>query len=98
MKCWKKIGYVLGGCLLGSYGAKLLGSKDAKNAYTHVTAAVFRMKDAVIKDYTILRENVDDIAAAANDINEERLRAEEARKIEDAKALLAASEARSDEV
>lgn len=89
---WKKIGLFAGGALLGSYGVKILTSKDAKKCYTHVTAAVFRMKDEVMKDVTTIRENAEDIAAEARDINEERARAEEAREIENAKNILAQAE------
>ena len=89
MACWHKLGAVAGGFLLGTYGVKILGSKDAKKLYTHCTAAVLRMKDEVVKDYTTIKENAEDIAAAANDINEERRKEEEARVIEDAKAVLA---------
>ena len=86
---WKKIGLFAGGVLMGSYGIKILSSKDAKKAYTHTTAAVLRMKDTVMKDVTTIRENAGDIAAAAKDINEERQRDYDAQMIEDAKAVLA---------
>ena len=43
----------------------------------------------VMKDVTTLRENCEDIAAAAADINEERQRQYDAQMIEDAKAILA---------
>jgi hypothetical protein len=89
---WRKIGLFAGGALLGSYGVKILTSRDAKKLYTHVTAAVFRMKDEVMKDVTTIRENAEDIAAEAKDINEERARAEEAREIENAKNILAQAE------
>ena len=89
---WGKIGLFAGGALLGSYGVKILTSRDAKKLYTHVTAAVFRMKDEVMKDVTTIRENAEDIAAEAKDINEERARAEEAREIENAKNILAQAE------
>lgn len=89
---WNKIAALAGGILLGSYGAKILGSRDAKKAYTHVTAAALRMKDEVMKDVTVLRENAEDIAAAAKDINEDRRRAFDAQRIEDAKAVLAEAE------
>ncbi len=83
------VGLVAGGFLAGTYGVKILGSKDAKKVYTHCTAAVFRMKDEVVKDFTVLKENAEDIGAAAADINEKR-RQEQARKdIEDARILLA---------
>ena len=44
---YKNIALFVGGSLFGSAGVKLLGSKDAKNAYTHAAAAVLRMKDCV---------------------------------------------------
>ncbi len=91
---WNKIGLVAGGFLLGSYGVKLLGSRDAKKAYTHCTAAVLRMKDEVVKDFTTIKENVEDIAAEAQDINEQRRMEYEAQMIEDAKAILADAESR----
>ena len=62
---YKNIALFVGGSLFGSAGIKLLGSNDAKNAYTHAAAAVLRMKDCV-------RENADDILHAAKDINEQR--------------------------
>jgi len=86
---WKKIGLFAGGMLMGSYGVRILTSRDAKCAYTHTTAAVLRMKDTVMKDVTTIRENVEDIAAAAKDINEERQKEYEEQMIEDAKAILA---------
>ena len=86
---WKKIGLFAGGALLGSYGVKILGSRDAKKVYTHTTAAVLRMKDTVMRDVTAIRENAEDIAAAAKDINEERQREYDAQMVEDAKAILA---------
>ena len=61
---YKNIALFVGGSLFGSAGIKLLGSNDAKNAYTHAAAAVLRMKDCVM--------NADDILHAAKDINEQR--------------------------
>jgi len=86
---WNKIGLFAGGMLMGSYGVRILTSRDAKCAYTHTTAAVLRMKDTVMKDVTTIRENAEDIAAAAKDINEERQKEYEEQMIEDAKAILA---------
>ncbi len=86
---WRKIGLFVGGMLTGSYGIKILSSRDAKKAYTYTTAAVLRMKDTVMKDVTTIRENAEDIAAAAKDINEERQRQYDAQLVEDAKAVLA---------
>ncbi len=85
---WKKIGLFAGGILMGSYGVRILTGRDAKKAYTHTTAAVLRMKDAVMKDVTTIRENADDILAAAKDINEEKQREYDAQLVEDAKAVL----------
>ena len=91
---WNKLGCLAGGFLLGSYGIKILASKDAKKAYTHVTAAVLRMKDEVEKDMTTIRENAEDIQAAAKDINEKRRMEYEVQQIEDAKAVLEQAEAK----
>ena len=48
--------------------------------------------DSVMKTATALRENCEDISAAADEINEERLRRKEEKEIADAKALLSARE------
>ena len=89
---WKKLGLLAGGFLMGSYGVKILGSRDAKKFYTHTTAAALRMKDEVMKDITTVRENAGDIAADAKELNEKRRLEDEARIIEDAKAVLAAAQ------
>jgi len=88
---WGKLGILAGGFLLGSYGVKIVSSKDAKKLYTHTTAAVLRMKDEVVKDFTVISENCSDIAASARDINEKRAQEEEAALIENAKASLEAA-------
>ena len=86
---WKNCGLLGAGILLGSYGLRILTSRDA--AYTHGTAAVFRMKDEVLKDVSLIRENCGDIAAEAKELNEKRQAMDEAQQIEDAKAILAAA-------
>lgn len=93
---WGKLGLFVGGALVGSYGVKILSSKTMKAGYTHCTAAVLRMKDQVVKDFTTLKENCGDIAADAKDINEEKAKAEEAKMIQDAKDLLAAKGAEAE--
>ena len=77
---WTKFGWIAGGFLLGTYGVRLLGSRDMKKAYTHTTAAVLRMKDEVVKDFTVIGENCADIGAAAKDINEARAEASQMRR------------------
>ena len=62
---------------------KILTSSDMKKLYTHGTAAVLRMKDEVLKDVSLLRENCDDILADAKEINEQRAKKEEADVIAD---------------
>ena len=44
MSVYTKLACFAGGALFGSFGVKLLSSKDAKKAYVHVTAAGLRMK------------------------------------------------------
>lgn len=69
---WGKVALFAGGMLFGSAGMKILGSKDAKKAYAHTTAAVLRMKDAVMSAVTAVREGADDVLADAKAINEAR--------------------------
>ena len=79
-----KIALFVGGTLFGSYGFKLLGSKDAKKVYTHTTAAVLRYKDQVMRDVESVQENCSDILADAKAINEAKAAEREAAYIEDA--------------
>ena len=73
MKCnWGKIGLFAGGFLFGTAGIKILGSKEAKKAYTHETAAALRAKDDVMKRATVIKENAGDILADAKALNEKR--------------------------
>ena len=48
MKHYVRLACFVGGALFGSVGVKLLASKDAKKAYTHIAAAGLRMKDSVM--------------------------------------------------
>ena len=72
----------VGGVLFGSAGFKLLSSKDAKKAYTHVTAAALRVQESVMETVTSVQENAADILASAKEINEQRAKAEEAASAE----------------
>jgi hypothetical protein len=78
-----KIALFVGGTLFGSAGFKLLGSKDARKVYTHITAAALRCKDQVMRDVETVQENCADILADAKAINEERAAKAEAAFIED---------------
>ena len=78
-----KIALFLGGTLFGSAGFKILGSKDARKVYTHVTAAALRCKDQVMRDVETVQENCSDILADAKAINEARASEAEAKIIED---------------
>ncbi len=71
-KCVRNLAWFAGGALFGSFGVKLLSSQDAKKVYTHVTAAVLRMKDSVMETVTTVQENAADIAASAADLNAQR--------------------------
>ena len=82
----KQIGLFAAGVLFGTAGLKILGSKDAKKAYAHTTAAVLRAKDSVMKAVTAVREGAEDVYADAKDINTAREEAEAAAVIEDAPA------------
>jgi hypothetical protein len=73
----KHTGIFAAGVLFGTAGIRVLSSKDAKNAYTHATAAVLRAKECVMKVATNIQENAEDIYAEAQQINEERTAKEE---------------------
>jgi hypothetical protein len=82
LDCIKKIdkkatGVFAAGVLFGTAGIKILSSKDAKKAYTQVTAAVLRAKECVMKVATSVQENAEDIYAEAQQINEERAAGED---------------------
>ena len=79
----KKLAMFAAGVLFGTAGIKLLSSKDAKKAYTHITAAGLRIKDRVMKTVTTARENVEDIYSDAKAINEQRAEDEAAAVVED---------------
>ena len=72
----------VGGVLFGSAGFKLLSSRDAKKAYTHMTAAALRVQESVMETVTSVQENAADILASAKEINEQRAKAEEATSVE----------------
>jgi hypothetical protein len=88
----KSTGLFAAGVLFGTAGVKVLASKDAKKAYTQVTAAVLRAKECVLKVATNVQENAEDIYAEAQQINEERaaeetvedVEVEESEEVEDA--------------
>ena len=82
-----KIALFVGGTLFGSYGFKLLGSKDARKVYAHTTAAVLRCKDQVMRDVESMQENCSDILADAKAINEAKAAEREAAYIEDAEKV-----------
>ena len=80
---YKKGGIFAAGVLFGTAGIKALSSKDAKNVYTKVTAAVLRAKDCVLDVVSNIQENAQDIYAGAQQINDERAAAEEETKTEE---------------
>lgn len=73
----KKTGIFAAGILFGTAGIKLLCSKDAKKVYTRCTAAALRVKDYVMNTAAVLQENVEDIYAEAQLINEQRAEEED---------------------
>ncbi len=74
------------GLLFGTAGIKILRSRDAKTLYTHVTAAVLRAKDCVMKTADDIRCDCQDIYAGAKNINERRAEEEAAAVIENIEA------------
>ena len=88
----KKVGLFAAGVLFGTAGIKLLGSRDARKAYAHTTAAALRAKEGVMKTVTAVREGAEDVYADAKAINERRAEAEAATVVEDASAENAKAE------
>ena len=82
MKHYVRLACFAGGVLFGSAGVKLLTSKDARKAYTHITAAGLRVKDSVMETATSVQENAADILASAKDINEARAAKEAENQVE----------------
>lgn len=78
-----RIGMFVMGALFGSAGLKLLASKDARKAYTHITAATLRCKKEIMRNVDEVQAACADILADARQINAEREAAEEAHYIED---------------
>ena len=78
-----KIALFLGGTLFGSAGFRLLSSRDAKKVYTHVTAAVLRGKEQLMRDVETVQENCSDILADAKALNEARTDGQSTAFIED---------------
>ena len=72
MKIYSKLACFVGGALFGSVGIKLLSSKDARKAYTHITAAGLRMKDSAMKTVATVQEDAGDVLASGKELNEER--------------------------
>ena len=77
MSVYTKLACFAGGALFGSFGIKLLSSKDAKKAYVHVTAAGLRMKDSVMGTVTT-ELNEDRAAKEAEEATAANLESEEA--------------------
>lgn len=93
MSLWSTVGKVTCGFVLGTAGVEILGSEDAKKCYTHITAAAYRCRDSLMKTYTSIKENCEDIDAAAREINKQRYKEEREKEIADARAILAEAEA-----
>ncbi len=79
---YKKGGIFAAGVLFGTAGIKALSSKDAKNVYTKVTAALLRAKDCVLDVVSNIQENAQDIYAGAQQINDDLAAANEAAEAE----------------
>lgn len=82
MSFYSKAACFVGGALFGSYGVKLLATKEAKKTYVHATAAGLRMKDAVMETVTEVQEGAADILAEAVELNEARAAKEAAENAE----------------
>ena len=94
-------GIFAAGVLFGTAGIKLLSSRDAKKAYTKVTAAVLRAKNSLLKTATTIQENAEDIYEDAvqinKDIEESENKVYEDKAVSVEEAVKAAKEAAAEE-
>ena len=95
---YKKGGIFAAGVLFGTAGIKALSSKDAKNVYTKVTAAVLRAKDCVLDVVSNIQENAQDIYAGAQQINDDLAAANEAAEAEGQDEAEETAEAEKNEI
>lgn len=93
---FEKLGLFVGGLIFGTAGVAVLSSKDAKNVYTHCTAAVLRGKDGVMKTVATVKENCGDIYEDAKDMNEKRYEEQKLAQVEAAKAIVEEYENKDD--
>lgn len=93
---FEKLGFFVGGLIFGTAGVAVLSSKDAKNVYTHCTAAVLRGKDSVMKTVATVKENCGDIYEDAKDMNEKRYEEQKLAQVEAAKAIVEEYENKDD--
>ncbi len=93
---FEKLGLFVGGLIFGTAGVAVLSSKDAKNVYTHCTAAVLRGKDSVMKTVATVKENCGDIYEDAKDMNEKRYEEQKLAQVEAAKAIVEEYENKDD--
>lgn len=88
----KGLALFVGGVLFGTAGIRILKTDDARKVYVQGTAAALRGKDEIMETATTLRENLDDIYAEAQEVNEKRAKEKEQKDaesiIEDAKATV----------
>ena len=90
MSVYTKLACFAGGALFGSFGVKLLSSKDAKNVYSQTTAAGLRLKDSTMETVSKVQEQASDILEDAKAINAARAAKAEAEVIEDTAEAAAA--------
>ena len=88
---WLKTRFLAYGFLLGTAGLHILKSQEAKQVYTRATSLGMRCADDVMNTVQTFRENCGDIAADARAINDEKYRKADARKLEEARAILEAA-------
>ncbi|MBQ3394415.1 MAG: hypothetical protein IJG64_04595 [Oscillospiraceae bacterium] len=81
----KGLALFLGGVLFGTAGIRILKTDDARKVYVQGTAAALRGKEEIMETATVLRENLDDIYAQAQEVNEKRAREKEEK---DAEAII----------
>ncbi|VTX73956.1 DUF6110 family protein [Gemella haemolysans] len=78
----KTPGVFAGGVAFGTFGLKLLASKDAKKGYSVVLSKLYKAKDGVEGTVSNIKQHADDIVADAKDLYEKEKRESNLQELE----------------
>ena len=70
------------GVAFGTFGLKLLASKDAKKGYSVVLSKLYKAKDGVEGTVSNIKQHADDVVADAKDLYEKEKRESNLQELE----------------